>query len=80
MTTSMYFFKIFDGQNLTAQAQITTFHLGDDPTKHIELCQKELKRLGYHNEQMWPHLFPTTLDDLPNKWYKIEEARGDTFT
>ena len=20
------------------------------------------------------------LDDLPNKWYKIEEARGDTFT
>ena len=22
----------------------------------------------------------TTLDDLPNKWYKIEEARGDTFT
>lgn len=25
-------------------------------------------------------VFPTTLDDLPNKWYKIEEARGDTFT
>ena len=25
-------------------------------------------------------MFPTTLDDLPNKWYKIEEARGDTFT
>ena len=20
------------------------------------------------------------LNDLPNKWYKIEEARGDTFT
>ena len=29
---------------------------------------------------MWPHLFPSTLDDLPNKWYKIKEARGDTFT
>ena len=29
---------------------------------------------------MWPHLFSSTLDDLPNKWYKIEEARGDTFT
>ena len=29
---------------------------------------------------MWPHLFPSTLANLPNKWYKIEEARGDTFT
>ena len=29
---------------------------------------------------MWTHLFPSTLDDLPNKWYKIEEVRGDTFT
>ena len=25
------------------------------------------------------HLFPSTLDDLPNKWYKMEETRGDTF-
>ena len=25
-------------------------------------------------------MFPSTLDELPNKWYKIEEARGDTFT
>ena len=25
-------------------------------------------------------MFPTTLDDFPNKLYKIEEARGDTFT
>ena len=25
-------------------------------------------------------MFPTTLDDLPNKWYKLEEAMGDTFT
>ena len=24
-------------------------------------------------------MFPTTLDDLPNKWYKIKEAQGDTF-
>ena len=48
-------------------------------TKHIDLCQKEWKRLGYHDERTWPHLFPTTLDDLPNKWYKLEEARGDTF-
>ena len=27
----------------------------------------------------WPHLFPSTLADLPNKWYKMEEARGETF-
>ena len=26
------------------------------------------------------HLFLLTLDDLPNKWYKIEKACGDTFT
>ena len=25
-------------------------------------------------------MFLTTLDDFPNKWYKLEEARGDTFT
>ena len=25
-------------------------------------------------------MFPPTLDDLPNKWYKIKETRGDTFT
>ena len=22
---------------------------------------------------------PSTLSDLPNKWYKMEEARGETF-
>ena len=48
--------------------------------KHVDLYQKEWKHLGYHDEWTWPHLFPTTLHDLPNKWYKIEEARGDTFT
>ena len=60
--------------------QVTKFYPGDDPTKHVDLCQKEWKRLGYHDERTWPHFFVTTLDDLPNKWYKIEEARGDTFT
>ena len=23
------------------------------------------------------HIFPSTLDVLPNKWYKMEEARGE---
>ena len=42
-TTLSYFVERFGGQKLTAQAQISTFHLGDDPTKHVELCQKEWK-------------------------------------
>lgn len=25
-------------------------------------------------------MFPNTLDDLPYKWHKIEEAHGETFT
>ena len=25
------------------------------------------------------HLFPSTLTDLQNKWYKMEEYRGKTF-
>ena len=59
---------------------ISKFYPGDDATKHVDLCQKEWKCLGYHDERTCPHLFPTTLNNLPNKWYKLEEARGDTFT
>ena len=77
---STYFIERFDSQKLTAQVQITKFYLGDDPMKHVDIFQKEWKRLGYHDEGTWPHLFPTTLDDLPNKLYKLKEARGDTFT
>lgn len=80
ITTSMYFIKRFGGKKPSAQAQITKFHPGDDPMKNFNLCQTEWKRLGYHDEQTWPHLFLTTLDDLPNKCYKNEEAKGDTFT
>ena len=42
-TTSTYFFERFGGQKLTSQDEISTFHLGDDLTKHVELCQKEWK-------------------------------------
>ena len=80
MTTLTYFIERFGRQKMTAQAQITKFHLGDDPTKHVDLCQKEWKHLGYHDERTWPHLFPSMLDNLTNKWYKIEESRGNTFT
>ena len=56
------------------------FAQGKDPKKHIVVCEKEWRRLGYKDERVQPHLFSTTLDDLPNKWYKMEEARGETFT
>ena len=52
---------------------------GKDPQEHIRTCEREWIRLGYKDERTWPHLFPSTLDDLPNKWYKMEEARGETF-
>ena len=39
----------------------------------------EWRILRYKDEHIWPHLFPSTLDDLPNKWYKMEDARGETF-
>ena len=39
----------------------------------------EWRRLGYKEERTWPHLFPSTLNDLANKWYKMEEARGETL-
>ena len=79
-TASTYFIKRFGRQKLTAQAKITKFHLGDDLTKHVDLCKKEWKCLRYHDERTWPHLFSIMLDNLSNKWYKIEEVRGDTFT
>ena len=55
------------------------FIQGQDPEDHIRTCEKEWKRLGYKDERTWPHLFPSTLSDLPKKWYKMEEARGETF-
>jgi hypothetical protein len=31
-----------------------------------------------YDERVWPHMFLGTLDDIPNKWYKIEESCGHT--
>ena len=55
------------------------FIQGKDPEEHIRTCEREWRRLGYKDERTWPHLFPSTLADLPNKWYKMEEAQGKTF-
>ena len=78
-TTSNCFVERFRGKRLTKQAQIPMFIHGQDPEEHIRTCEREWKRLGYKDERTWPHLFPSTLSDLPKKWYKVEEARGETF-
>ena len=57
----------------------TIFIQGQNPEDHIKTCEKEWRRLGYKDERAWPHLFPSTLFDLPNKWCEMEEARGETF-
>ena len=73
-TTSNFFVETLGGRKLTKEAQITVFIQGQDPKNHIRICETEWRRLGYKDERIWPHLFPSTLDDLPNKWYKMEEA------
>ena len=78
-TSSTYFVEIFGGRKLTKQAQILVFTQGQDPKKHINICEREWRRIGYKDERIWLHLFPSTLDDLPSKWFKMEESRGETF-
>ena len=61
------------------QVQIPVFIQGQDPEDHIRTCGREWRRLGYKYKRTWTHLFPSMLANLPNKWYKMEEARGETF-
>lgn len=65
---------------MTLKASVNKFLLGNDPQEHINNYEREWKIIGYKDEIIWPHLFPSTLNDLPNKWYKIEEECGNTFT
>ena len=74
-----YFIEIFGGKKLTEKTNINKFLLGNDPQEYINNSELEWKRIGYRDERFWPHIFSLTLNDLLNKWYKIEEARGDTF-
>lgn len=69
----------FGGKKLAAKAKILKFVQGKDPEEHIARCESEWKRLGYRDERAWPHMFPKTLDDLPSKWFKLEEDRGETL-
>jgi len=41
---------------------------------HIHQCDTEWRRVGYRDERVWPHMFPNTLDEIPHKWFKIEES------
>lgn len=77
MTASTYFVERFGGKQLAAEASILKFIQGADPAAHIIQCEREWKRLGLKDERAWPHMFPHTLDDLPSKWFKLEEARGE---
>ena len=74
MTTSMFFMERFGGKKLTVKVKIPKFIQGKDPEEHIARCESEWKRLGYRDERAWPHMFPNMLDDLPSKWFKLEEA------
>lgn len=75
-----YFIEIFGGKKLIAKYNINKFLLGNDPQENINNYEREWKRIGYRDARVWPHLFPLTLDDLPNNRYKMEEEHGDTFT
>ena len=66
-TASTYFVKRFGGNKLTKQAHIPIFTQGHNLKNHITTCEKEWRRLGYKDERAWPHLFPSTLINLPKK-------------
>jgi hypothetical protein len=78
-TTTLYFIDIFHKKKLSTNVDISTFKSGFDPTSHIQQFENEWRKEGYWDEKVWPHMFPNTLDDIPHKWYKIEEACGHTF-
>jgi hypothetical protein len=76
---TIYFFEQFRGRKLSIKVNIPTFKPGFDPVAHIHQCENKWRIFGYRDERVWPHMFPNTLDDIPHKWYKIEEACGHTF-
>ena len=69
---STYFVERFSDKKLSKDVDIPTFKLGYDPTEHIKSCESEWRRIGYKDERVWPHMVPSTLDEIPRKWYKIE--------
>jgi hypothetical protein len=68
MIVSTYFVEIFSDKKLSKDVDILTLKIGYDPTEHIQHCESEWKRIGYTDERVWPHMFPSTLYDIPRKW------------
>lgn len=65
-TTSTYFIQRFKGKKLIVEAHINKFLPDNKPNEHINSCEKEWKIMGYHEKWIWTHLFPSTLNYLPN--------------
>jgi hypothetical protein len=78
-TVSNYFVEFFGEKKLSKVADIPIFKVGYDPIEHIHHCENEWHRIGYKDVRVCPHMFPTTLDEIPNKLYKIKEACGHTL-
>jgi hypothetical protein len=76
---STYFVELFGEKKLSKAVDILVFKVGYDPIEHIHCCENEWCRIGYRDERVWLHMFPNTLDEISNKWYKIEEACGHTL-
>ena len=65
---------------LIAEPNINKFFPSNDCHEKINNFEKEWKRISYRDERIWPYLVLLTLGSLPNKWYNLEEARGENFT
>ena len=61
-------------EEVEVEDNIKKLLLSNDPQEHINNCKTQWKIIVYRGEIVYPHLFSSTLDDLPNKWYKIKEA------
>jgi hypothetical protein len=71
MTVSTYFVERFKDKKLSKAPDIPTFKIGYDLVEHIQHCESEWRKIGYKDERVCPHMFPSTLDEIPRKWYNI---------
>jgi hypothetical protein len=76
---STYFIEGFGEKKLAKIVCIPLFKIRYDLVEHIHRYEKKWHRIGYRDERVWMHMFANTLDEIPNKWYKIEESCGHTL-
>jgi hypothetical protein len=65
---STYFVECFGENKLFKATDIPIFKVGYDPSEHIHHCENEWRIIGYRDERVSLHMFPNTLDEIPNKW------------